>query len=145
METDQKLAWFLINRFFEYIQLIDDMGELDTKRGNVTKETISMHIFNSPIPPTVDFSKYLNSNPYFCMVDNDINDNFTNDLKTENIIKEIRDGKYDFIGKYLMVKTSEPISKIDFSDFHKTYFTYIEPIILGYMRYEYYQILHPDK
>lgn len=144
MGTDQKLAWFLINRFFEYIQLIDETKELDTKRGNFTKETIDMHFNNSLIPQTVDFPNYLKSNPYFCIVDESINDDYTNDLKTENIIKDIENKKYDFIGKYLKGRPSEPISKINFSEFSKTYYTYIEPIILGYLRFEYYILLHPE-
>lgn len=150
MGTDQKLAWYLINRFFEFIQLIDDTGELDTKRGNFTKETKDMHLFKSLIPLTVDFPNYLKSNPYFRIneddINDDINDSYKNDCKTENIIKEIRDGKYDFLDKYLHSKLKDkPLSKIDFSDFHTVYFGYMEPIILGYMRYEYYQILHPDE
>lgn len=142
--TDQKLAWFLINRFFEYIQLIDESVDLDTKRGNITKKTKDMHLLNSLIPQTVDFKDYLKSNPYFCLVEDETNDSYTNDLKTENIIKDIRKGEYDFLGNYLY-RELESISKIEISNnFHEIYFSYMEPIILGYLRYEYYQILHPQ-
>lgn len=137
--TDEKISWYLFNRFLETIKTLSliEIKDFDVTRSNLTKKTKNSYIYSIYLPNNFDISNYLEAEHKNRLSDvgGEYSSFYSYDPK--NMIDSIKKGEYNMIGNYIVMPKNKCFSEIDFSDFKSCYYNYIEPLILGYKRYEF--------
>lgn len=141
--TNEKISWYLFDRFLESINTISNnkIENMDTSRTNLTKETKHQYIYNSYIPNNFNIDLYL-INEHANRL-SDLGDDYSSfyDFEPSDMLKSIKEGKFNFLGEMITLPKGESIADIDFSDFKSCYYNYIEPILIGYKRQEFSNFL----
>lgn len=135
--SKEKITYYLLELFFEYIQMINslDITEIDTSRTNLTDDTVAQYTECYYMPETIDLDNYLSSKHYNRL--SGINEEIANytDYNIKSIYEKLKNGEFDNIDS--LYKRKKHLADIDLTNFKRSYFTYIEPILLGYKRFEY--------
>lgn len=141
--SNEQLAYYYQDVFFEYIQIIKayEIEELDISRKNFTHKTVNKYTKSEYLPEELDFTKYLSHLHYNRRsAVEDSSSNYTN-LNISEIYEQIKNGEYDIINRYYRHGS---ITDIDPTKFKETFYNYMEPIIIGYKRWEYSQFVTPN-
>lgn len=134
--SNEQLAYYYQDLFFEYIQIIRklEIEELDISRRNLTHNTINQYTKSDYLPVKLDFYSYLSHNHYNRRSAVEDNPSNYTDLDIKNVYKQIKNGEFDFLNSYYH---NISISDIDPSSFKEAFYNYMEPIIVGYKRWEF--------
>ena len=142
--SKEKIAYYLLELFFEYIQIIKNTGidKIDTSRSNFNEDNIPQYTECLYMPKIIDLERYLSSKHYNRLsgVNEELADYTDFDIKT--IYEHLKNGEFECVD--LLYKREKHLANMDLANFKPTYFTYIEPILLGYKRFEYSLIKVPS-
>ena len=142
--TNERIAYFILDRFFEFVSDINSFGlnHLDTKRTNITKKSSANYLRCPYIPNLINFDTYLNSYHFIRLNMIRREENIANDrMGIHETYNDIKTGKYNRLGDFIILPPNHTFASIEIHEFKNAYFNYIEPIILGYKRYEYSHFL----
>lgn len=141
--TNEKNAQYLINRFLESVKMMSiiDIEDVDTRRNNLTKASKINYIRSTYLPLNFNIESYIESEQRNRL--SDLGEEYSKffSFDPKEMITSIKKGEYNTLGRYLMLPQGATLGNMDFSDFQSCYFNYIEPILLGYKRYEYSSFL----
>lgn len=137
--TDERISWYLFNRFLETIRTLSVVGvkDIDVTRANLTKNTKSNYIYSVYLPNNFDISTYLQAEHKNRL--SDVGGEYSSfySYEPEEMIESIKNGEYNMLGNFIVMPKNQTFADVDFSDFKTCYYNYIEPLILGYKRYEF--------
>ena len=136
--TNNRVACYIMNRFLETIHTIHNqtITEMDTSRNNLNQETRQSYIFSPYLPTVFSIESYLEMEHNNRLIDLGNEYSAFYYYKPDEIIKDIKKGEFDNLGQYIKMPSGLSFADINYLDFKSTYYNYIEPIIIGYKRFE---------
>lgn len=138
--SSKDVSNYLLELFFEYAQIIKKYGieEIDTSRKNLTNDTLHEYIKCEYMPDNIDVESYLSGEHYNRLsAVKEWNENIL-EYDVRNVYNQIKNNEFKMIDS--LYKKEKRIADMDLENFKTSYFTYIEPIILGCKRLEYSRI-----
>ena len=117
-----------------------EIDSLDTIRTNLDKFGSNGYTFSPYFPNLISTNEYLQYEHTSRLKILNYNSNIDSQFFAD-VLDEIKYGKYDELSKNLTLPPNIKLSSMDIKHFKDAYYNYIEPILIGYKRYEFYNLL----
>lgn len=143
--SNNRIAYFILDRFFECINdlSINTYDSLDIKRINYNIETKDLYTVSPYLPNIIDIEDYFSSNHSMRLsIFEEENTKSTKQDVLREMYNKMKSGEYDFLGKYFSFPKNVRLSSIDINYFKRSYFMYMEPVIIGLKRLEYEALIN---
>lgn len=140
--TNKRIAYFILDRFFEYL---NDYGymNIETTRSNLKSDLSDNYIFSPFFPNLIDVDNYIKSN-HTSRLSIFFDNKSDNKCDIVSILNDIKTGKYNELSNALKLPPNVTLSSLDIHYFKTAYYNFIEPIIIGFKRYEYSTFSHTE-